>query len=126
MKTIYIILCLVLIILIIILLYLYKYNKIMLEKFILILMKITEKILATSGKNKFDLVIDVIMYVINSISAIIPLSISRETIEETAQKIYDENRQKINECKEIVAMYNMNKTKDVIKNIKEEVCEEKK
>ena len=126
MQTIYIILCLVLIILIFILLYLYKYNKIMLEKFILILMKITEKILATSGKNKFELVIDVIMYVINSISAIIPLSISRKTIEETAQKIYDENRQTINECKEIVAMYSMNKTKDVIKNIKEEVCEEKK
>ena len=123
MQPYLIIFCLVLVVLIIILLYLYRYNKQMLEKFILILMKITEKILATSGKNKFELVVNMIMYILDHISNIIPLKISRQTIEELTQRIYDENKATINECKNIIATYNFNKTKEVIKNINEEICE---
>lgn len=126
MRTIYLIFSLVLVVFIIFLLYLYKYNKKMLEKFILILMKITEKILATSGKNKFELVVNMIMYVLDHISNIIPLKISRHTIEELTQRIYDENKDKINECKNIIATYNFNKTKEVIENINKEICEKEK
>lgn len=93
-------------------------NKRLLKNFILLIMKIIEKTILTSGENKFNLAVDLIYELCKKAHILI----TREQIAEQTQKIYNENRDTIKKCKTIVEMYSYNKVKDVIKNIENELC----
>lgn len=110
----------IIIILLIMLLLLYFYNKNFFEKFVLILMKVVEKMVLSSGKEKFELVTDVIISVLKSLQKIIPISINEDNVRTTLQNIYDKNKDEINN---VISIFAKKSQKKIIKEIEKELCD---
>lgn len=110
----------IIIILLVMLLLLYFYNKNLFEKFVLILMKVVEKMVLSSGKDKFELVADIIISILKSLEKIIPIAINEDNVRITLQNIYDKNKDEINN---VISIFAKKSRKKIIKEIEKELCD---
>ena len=110
----------IIIILLVMLLLLYFYNKNLFEKFVLILMKVVEKMVLSSGKDKFELVADIIISILKSLEKIIPIAINEDNVRITLQNIYDKNKDEINN---VISIFAKKSQKKIIKEIEKELCD---
>ena len=99
---------------------LFLFNKRLFNKVILLLMKIFEKMLLCSGKEKFDLVVDVVLYTLKSIQKIIYIPINEEKVKHNIQAIYDANKDDI---KKVVSIFYRKSQKLIIDDLERELCQ---